>query len=470
MVLAIFTEVKIIFNMSSFIKQFVIDNLFGYKDIQIDFSEPYKVLVGENGSGKTTIMNCLYYTLTKKFDLLETVRFARIRIVFSNGHVLDFSKNEVIAFNDKDNRFRDSQFYRMLSEKVDEKEFVVLRNIVYSNELELVKADKVNTRLKNIGFNFNAPSRYIYNNVQKLVHEYVGVEFAHKLEVLDNIPQYSLFYFPTFRRVESSVMNWDKVLEKIHRRYPFVDRTDLSDYIYDDMIQFGMQDVKNSISKLTSIIKTRTMDGFSTIMGSMLGQLYKSEDDRRNYRFEEDKIRIILDRLGENVKKADKEAIIRYATSGQLDNKNLNYLIGKLIRLYEDQEVYDLAIKNFRDTCNGYLQDKKFVYDESGVNLRIESEYNKDTLDLECLSSGEKQIVSLFSKIYLDVEKAFVMLLDEPELSLSIFWQEKLLPDIIASNKCKFLLAVTHSPFIYSDNELSDYAAGLTDFVKTNHG
>lgn len=452
--------------MSSFIKKFIIDDLFGFKDIQIDFNEPYKVLVGENGSGKTTIMNCLFYTLTRKFDLLVNIRFTRIRIEFSNGHAFDFTKNEIFAFNDKDDRFRDTQFYRMLSEKINENDFAFLRNIVFSSEPELLKAEKVNTKLKSIGFNFNAPSRYVYSNVQKLVHEYVRVEFEHKLEVLDNIPQYSLFYFPTFRRVESSVMNWAKVLERIHRRYPFVDRSELSNFVYDDMIQFGMQDVKNSISKLTSIIKTRTMDGFSTIMGSMLSQLYKNEDDRRNYIFEEDKIRIILDRLGENVKKADKEAIVKYASSGKLDNKNLNYLIGKLITLYKDQEVYDVAIKNFRDICNGYLQDKKFVYDESSVDIRIESDYNKEILDLECLSSGEKQIVSLFSKIYLDVEKAFVMLLDEPELSLSIFWQEKLLPDIIASNKCKFLLAVTHSPFIYSNNEMRDYAAGLTDFVK----
>lgn len=452
--------------MSSFIKKFIIDDLFGFKDIQIDFNEPYKVLVGENGSGKTTIMNCLFYTLTRKFDLLVNIRFTRIRIDFSNGHAFDFTKNEIFAFNDKDDRFRDTQFYRILSEKINENDFAFLRNIVFSSEPELLKVEKVNTKLKSIGFNFNAPSRYVYSNVQKLVHEYVRVEFEHKLEVLDNIPQYSLFYFPTFRRVESSVMNWAKVLERIHRRYPFVDRSELSNFVYDDMIQFGMQDVKDSISKLTSIIKTRTMDGFSTVMGSMLGQLYKNEDDRRNYIFEEDKIRIILDRLGENVKKADKEAIVKYASSGKLDNKNLNYLIGKLITLYKDQEVYDVAIKNFRDICNGYLQDKKFVYDESSVDIRIESDYNKEILDLECLSSGEKQIVSLFSKIYLDVGKAFVMLLDEPELSLSIFWQEKLLSDIIASNKCKFLLAVTHSPFIYSNNEMKDYAAGLTDFVK----
>jgi len=47
---------------------------------------------------------------------------------------------------------------------------------------------------------------------------------------------------------------------------------------------------------------------------------------------------------------------------------------------------------------------------------------------------------------------------------LSIFWQKKLLPDILNSGKCTFMLAVTHSPFIY-DNDLQNYAYGLTDYI-----
>ena len=84
---------------------------------------------------------------------------------------------------------------------------------------------------------------------------------------------------------------------------------------------------------------------------------------------------------------------------------------------------------------------------------------------MECLSSGEKQIVSLFAKLYLDIDNSFVLLLDEPELSLSVFWQEKLLPDILRSQKCKLMLAVTHSPFIYN-NSLEDYAQAISDFIK----
>jgi len=87
-------------------------------------------------------------------------------------------------------------------------------------------------------------------------------------------------------------------------------------------------------------------------------------------------------------------------------------------------------------------------------------------LPLKKLSSGEKQIISIFSRIYLsDDDQRFIVLFDEPELSLSITWQQKLLPHIMDSKKCDFLLAVTHSPFI-SDNVLDSFTIGLNEFIK----
>lgn len=107
---------------------------------------------------------------------------------------------------------------------------------------------------------------------------------------------------------------------------------------------------------------------------------------------------------------------------------------------------------------------KKYHYNESEVSLNIFRENSNEIVGLNQLSSGEKQIVSLFSKIYLDQEQEFIVLFDEPELSLSIFWQRKLLPDILNSEKCNFLLAVTHSPFIF-ENELQKYAIGLNEYI-----
>ena len=451
--------------MESLIKLFSIRNLFGYKNIQIVFDEPYKILVGENGSGKTTIMNCLFYTLSKKYEMLATIEFDAIRLDFINGKSLDFSKSEVEAFIEKDRQFQTSQIYRILSDKIKGKEYTTIKSIVYSSESEIQKIDKIMKRMRALGFEFHAPSIYVYKNVERLIHEYVGIEFSHKIEILDKVLTSAVFYFPTYRRVESSIVSWDNISNRLRNKYPFIEKDEITEALNNELIQFGMNDVDSSILKITDEIKRRTVEGFSSIMGSILSQLSKNkESDDRIYSFEEGKVRIILERLGDKIKEETKKNIIKYASSTQLDNKNLNYLIGKLIKLYEDQEEYDTAIKSFMDKCNKYLNNKYFVYDESRVDIYIESEHSKRRLDLNCLSSGEKQIVSLFSKIYLDIEQTFIILFDEPELSLSLDWQEKLLPDIVASRKCQFLLAVTHSPFIYN-NDLERYAAGLADFV-----
>ena len=114
--------------------------------------------------------------------------------------------------------------------------------------------------------------------------------------------------------------------------------------------------------------------------------------------------------------------------------------------------------------------DKQFSYNEADLSLDLESTVNtgliQEVLDLDMLSSGEKQLVALFATIYLDPQNHFVILIDEPELSLSIYWQRKLLPDVMKSPNCDFLFAVTHSPFIF-DNELQEFTTGMNEFVKS---
>jgi predicted ATPase len=137
-----------------------------------------------------------------------------------------------------------------------------------------------------------------------------------------------------------------------------------------------------------------------------------------------------------------------------------------LIDIYEKQKELDNSVKIFRDVCNKYLINKEVFYDESAIKIYIKSESTEAEIALSKLSSGEKQIISIFSKIYLsDADKRFIVLFDEPELSLSMTWQKQLLPDIINSEKCNFLLAVTHSPFIF-DNELDRFAVGLNEYIE----
>lgn len=123
--------------------------------------------------------------------------------------------------------------------------------------------------------------------------------------------------------------------------------------------------------------------------------------------------------------------------------------------------------------CNRYLLHKEIVYDKGTYTCRVElldgpgvvtGDEGSFEISLESLSSGEKQIVGLFSKLILeDVDDLFVII-DEPEISLSMDWQAMLLPDVTKTRNFGSLIAATHSPFV-SDNELVDYAHGLNEFL-----
>ncbi|WP_131811099.1 AAA family ATPase, partial [Aequorivita soesokkakensis] len=69
--------------------------------------------------------------------------------------------------------------------------------------------------------------------------------------------------------------------------------------------------------------------------------------------------------------------------------------------------------------------------------------------DIKFLSSGEQQILILFSYIAFNSQDGKIFIIDEPELSLHIKWQEDFLEklDNITPKFTQLLLA-THSPIL----------------------
>lgn len=181
-----------------------------------------------------------------------------------------------------------------------------------------------------------------------------------------------------------------------------------------------------------------------------------------NQHIDNNLLQIVLDRLGHQINDNDKTSILKLVSSNEIYNPEYQYLrdlIDELIYSYNQLMKYDEKIMMFKDTCNRYLNDKEFRYNPSDITLKLFSHDAIGELDLSMLSSGEKQIVSLFSRLYLESDKKCILLIDQPELSISMRWQKMLLPDIMRSDNCKLLLTVTHSPFIFEnefDNDAQD--------------
>lgn len=441
---------------SNIIKKFSVYGLFGASDVHIEFDNVAKILIGENGLGKTQVLNLFYYTLTKDFFRLNEYSFDKLVLTFSDEKAIEISKIDVTEL--VNHIFKDP----LVKDVIDDigiAQFELLRNKFVYNKGNLDKLEY------DLSISNNKLRRYPIHRIFRVIEELEKRRLNSKGSILDKCKKeisnktkgVDIMYFPTFRRVEEDLHNLG------------YDESELSLNQEGTLIQFGMDDVKKKFNKIEKTIDKLLKEGLAEFTKDILSVVI--DDNTPQEKSILDKINaidieIILSRVGNLLPDPQKQSVREIVSKKQLKNPLSAYLLQKLVDIYEKQKELDKSVKAFRDVCNRYLIGKMVFYDESGINIFIKSDLTGDEIKLKNLSSGEKQIISIFSKIYLsDVDQKFIVLFDEPELSLSMAWQKQLLPDIINSKKCEFLLAVTHSPFIF-DNELDDFAVGLGEYVK----
>ncbi len=450
-----------------FLEEFKIHALFGYKDVEIKFGNPILILIGENGFGKTTILNALNYTLQGCYKELLDIKFNAIEIKIA-GSLYGFTYPQLLEYSEY--LRSDAEKHLLISflkNQLNPSEFETLCTLVAHGQENIASSIK-NNALRQF------PDGILFQEVKNYLDRENRFGVFRTLKAHIESFNFNILFKPTYRRVEADLnAAFGRERRMGGRTIVEVDEEQAQNYAA-TIIRFGMRDVQRMIKDVTNTIKNSSLQGYAKVSSDMIRHFLDDETKDHALDLDINSLRIILGRTGEYLTGEEKEKILeQIEDKSRQPNQYLVYFLEQLYNVYKEQERLDTALKRFRDVCNGYLTEKQFVYDESRVDLKI---YRKtgdkpmklkeeNVVDLNNLSSGEKQIVSLFAQIYLDVDKKFVMLLDEPELSLSIYWQEKLLSDIYNSGHCEFLLAVTHSPFIFR-NEMKQYVVGLQEFQK----
>lgn len=106
-------------------------------------------------------------------------------------------------------------------------------------------------------------------------------------------------------------------------------------------------------------------------------------------------------------------------------------------------ELFSVVNEMFQDTG-------KRIDISKGNNSALIFHQTTDIITLEQLSSGEKQLLLILLKVFLMEKKPAILLMDEPEISLHISWQQKLIEALRTLNKqCQIILS-THSPSIFA--------------------
>ena len=448
--------------------------LFDRYDIEIPFDQQVNIFIGENGLGKTTILNCIYYVLEKKFLKLADIQFSKIEIKFRRDpKFYTISNADIKAYN----RSKRGVSYKYFSDRelyiADIIENLILRYDDWAIEEDMEhKLDKIAYELaRTLDMPVNVARaqirRYINDNEAGSKSKRRGNRnnVGDLIKAISANVSHRIIYLPTYRRIEDDFAS-------LNLRNEELDKAEL-------LIKFGMSDVQTSIDRILDRIRLVAMEGFTEMTGVLLKQYADAKNPiEENYskiaytNLDFETVKIVLDRVGNKIEEPYKNKILDLVSSGEIREYDYLYLwnlINKLIDNYELQKAYDDRIKMFTHTCNKYLINKHFYYNQSTLKLDIFIDNNlgekSDIIQLTQLSSGEKQIVSLFSKLYLESDEKSIVIIDEPELSLSLQWQKMLLPDIMRTENCDLLLTVTHSPFIF-ENEFDFDAKEIRRYIK----
>jgi hypothetical protein len=295
-----------------------------------------------------------------------------------------------------------------------------------------------------------------------------------------------ILYLPTYRRIERELTSIYAGIDPDDLRRNRMSVQSEADDAYIELVEFGMADVKKAIDTALKNISSFANAGLNTLTLGYLGEVvdrdYRTNEYTEIATASPETVSAVLNRvsdpiLNEGQKSHLREIVTkaRSSSSPPTEHEQIIYhYFSKLLSFQNALQARERSMTSFCELCSSYIRDKVFVYDAQNFSFRMNwansfaekkprSDKESD-VDLSDLSSGEKQIVSLFSHLYLSGRRKFFVLIDEPELSLSVPWQRRFLRDIRSGEFCSGLVAVTHSPFIY-DNELKPKAHALGEFL-----
>ena len=188
-----------------FLKRFEIKELFGIYNVDIPFDSNVNIFVGENGLGKTTILNCINYVLQCDSDNLYNIDFKEIIVTFKNNEKVKICHDDLLTDQmlDIDPRKR----HMILSdESITESQSIVsLVKRIY-RDLKKDSKSKMNIddmtmaimrRIRN-----NSPYMLSRLHIEKIVQE---IESNSQNDWEDKIlsqVKNNIIYLPTYRRIE----------------------------------------------------------------------------------------------------------------------------------------------------------------------------------------------------------------------------------------------------------------------------
>lgn len=488
---------------NSLVQHFAISGLFGYRTLSLDSEYAATILIARNGAGKTTMLGALDAFLRCQFGRLAELNFQRIECKLRNvDELLILEKKDLDHYlakvSDNSEILKHAKMYEL--DTTDFLYFVLWEFPILANDRQELMQHPVFSKIYQHTSHTLESAERIFKKLLASANDFESPIISLKDSIFCALTDIEIVYLPTYRRIELSLPEADeprysrrRTTQSIQARLGLTGRG-----LHAGNIQFGLSDISARLRSLNQEIMFESNQKYAEISANIIEDLISGSFEKQHPsladRPTQEELDIFFERLRSGSRewgfygpyRPNKIPDFGEIYSGNIppnSEKFLTYFLGKLNSVIQKTRKTQGIVEKFIDSCNRYLSaadpttdrdgasnldGKALKLDRASLDVSVWRSKPDREIPLDALSSGEKQMISLFARLYL-YPKEKLVLIDEPELSLSIDWQRKILPDILNSNLCKQVIAITHSPFIF-DNELDAFAKALRIEIADNGG
>lgn len=434
---------------------FYVENMRGYITKKINFRDSVTFLIGINGSGKTTVLKLLNGLLKPSLKELVEIEFSYLKLELED----DQSKNTSLYCR-KENDAVSIGYNNGVEEKVYS--FDVSRYLLLSKSKESFSLE--DEELERMYMDFSATK--VYNVIRRISMPVIlGLNRTHspKRPIIRN----RTTTFPVTYESDKSddmakalmkvqLLVYDFILESARRQSKLSE--EFKDKVYDEMLSPLEKDsIKSNWGKDYKKIQEAK---------DVLSKLSNDESQTKITKKISEFIDVFENNINEYVNSVN---ITQNGLPNALQDKAMHLLmlsfqLNKIKKIAEyakenSDKISDLRspITRFVNSVNMFLREgeKSISVAGNGDILVMNKRRKSQRMHVEELSSGEKQIITLMAYLAFKVDgrRQRIYIVDEPEVSLHITWQERFVDALLeACPDGQFILA-THSPSIIAKKE-----------------
>lgn len=447
------------------------ENVHGYLPIEVSFFDDLTFLTGLNGSGKTSALRLLMALLTPNIKELGSILFSRAAVT-----VLDCDQEVIVTAEktlkglklrissiDAILKIDNSSLELFLETKRSNEPSAQIREMYQSNPVILAISKMSTPMFLGLDRRFFVPGSMTdeFDDIRR--REYMARRFWPEdpafrgTAAATSLIEVNYLAVTRMQEIRAAQEDLDERLRrefftKAFEYKPFniigkaVKRPSKS-----ELDQYRQQLAKIEQAAEGDKIPVPEIQSALTHFFERMSRVVESIDKRAKQ---------------ESVKKQPKRQNIKTNEDPTIDKDYMEWIINRpqADRILEHLRLLNEYIENrtslrdpinrFRLLVNTFLeQTEKQLFVGNNGQLTVQVTGNPESRHISALSSGERQLLVMLAHLSLNPNLAGsgVFIVDEPELSLHIDWQEKFVDAIREANPNVQLILATHSPAIILD-------------------